>query len=141
MLHQGKMGATISKKVIGIDTSGLSPLRFDVYKQNQYLADTATRFGLFLTVLTPLCMAAYAAVLIAFFVTRPVVLTATSESTFFATPSVGLNCMCSGSLTCIASHSFSVDNDLSSFCASSLSSQVSVFVPGISPLRGRFFKN
>lgn len=84
------------------------------------MADTATRFGLFLTALFPLCLAAYVGVLIGLYATRPVVITTRSESTFFTTASVTMNCSCAPGLACLLNHTYLTDNELSTFCASSV---------------------
>ncbi len=62
----------------------------DTYHQKEPAAQTLTLFGGILTLLTPFAIAAYAAVLIALFVTRPVVATTTAESSLFTTPGVNL---------------------------------------------------
>lgn len=98
------------------DTKSL--LRFDLFKQQAKMADTATRFGLFLTVLFPLLLAAYVGVLIGLYATRPIVVTTRSESTFFTAPSVVLSCTCTNTTqSCFLGSTFLADNDLSAFCA------------------------
>lgn len=95
-----------------------SLLRYDAFKQKQLAKETATRVGLLFTILAPLAIAAYAGVLLAQFLTRPVVLTTTTQSTFFTTPAPFVNCTCAAAdMACRVTHTFVRDNDLSSYCA------------------------
>lgn len=89
-----------------------------------FFQETATRVGLLLTIMAPLCIIAYASWLLYAFLTQPLVVTTTLESTFFTTPSVVLSCVCPvAGMVCVRSNTFQTDNALSSFCKGAVGSQ------------------
>lgn len=103
-------------------------LALDIYKEKIFAKDTATRLGLFFTALTPVAIIAYSVVLLVLFLNRPVVLSTTSETTFFTAPrGILVNCSCSAGSSCFISHTYQSDNDLSAFCSNALALQMGNF--------------
>ena len=99
-------------------------LGLDVYKQKMFVSNTATRMGLFFTILTPIAIIAYSVVLLVLFLNRPVVVTAASESTFFTAPQgILLNCSCIEDASCRLSNTYRTDNELSAFCSNAIDLQ------------------
>jgi hypothetical protein len=103
----------------------------DHYHQKRPAPQTLTLFGGILTLLTPFCIAAYAGGLIAVFVTRPVVVTATSESTLFTAPAVNLTCTCSlPGTACVIGATFIAGNAVSDTCSNLTAAQHNVTFTG-----------
>ncbi len=94
-----------------------------------------TTFGGLLTVLTPLCLAAYGAALIAIFVNRPVVIITTAETTLFTAPSVSFTCSCSSGLACRLNSTYLSGNPASDACRSLTASQNGVMFNGTRPVK------
>lgn len=72
----------------------MSYLKLDAYKEVVTDNTTASKVGVFFSIATPVAITAYLAVLLALFLTRPVVVTTTMENAFFTAPGIWLTCTC-----------------------------------------------